>query len=83
MRKMEVDVAVVAGGPAGLAAAITACENDRKTALFEKSNTTGGAANMGMGVLGIDTSIQRSNFNDIDFQTAFRKQTMRSRREIR
>ena len=73
MKKMEVEVAVVAGGPAGLAAAITACENDRKTALFEKSNTTGGAANMGMGVLGIDTAIQRSNFNDIDFQTAFRK----------
>ena len=73
MKKMEVDVAVVAGGPAGLAAAITACENDRKTVIFEKSNTTGGAANMGMGVLGIDTTIQRSNFNDIDFQTAFRK----------
>ena len=72
MKKMEVDVAVIAGGPAGLAAAITACENDRKTVLFEKSNTTGGAANMGMGVLGIDTKIQRANFNDISFAEAFR-----------
>lgn len=73
MRNMEVDVAVIAGGPAGLAAAITACENDRKTVLFEKSNTTGGAANMGMGILGIDTTIQRENFNDISFRDAFRE----------
>ena len=51
MKTMEADVIVVAAGPAGLAAAITAGENDLKAIVFEKSNTTGGAANMGMGHL--------------------------------
>ena len=55
MKTMEADVIVVAAGPAGLAAAITAGENDLKAIVFEKSNTTGGAANMGMGPLGIGT----------------------------
>ena len=58
MKNMEADVIVVAAGPAGLAAAITAGENDLKTIVFEKANTTGGAANMGMGPLGIGTKIQ-------------------------
>ena len=44
MKTMEADVIVVAAGPAGLAAAITAGENDLKGIVFEKSNTTGGAA---------------------------------------
>ena len=57
MKTMEADVIVVAAGPAGLAAAITAGENDLKAIVFEKSNTTGGAANMGMGPLGIGTKI--------------------------
>ena len=42
MKTMEADVIVVAAGPAGLAAAITAGENDLKAIVFEKSNTTGG-----------------------------------------
>ena len=65
MKKMEADVIVVAAGPAGLAAAITAGENDLKAIVFEKSNTTGGAANMGMGPLGIGTKIQKNSFCDI------------------
>lgn len=65
MKKMEADVIVVAGGPAGLAAAITAGENDLKTIVFEKSNTTGGAANMGMGPLGLGTRYQKEGFCDI------------------
>ena len=39
MKTMEADVIVVAAGPAGLAAAITAGENDLKAIVFEKSNT--------------------------------------------
>ena len=46
MKPIAADVIVVAAGPAGLAAAITAGENDLKAIVFEKSNTTGGAANM-------------------------------------
>ena len=70
MKKMEADVIVVAAGPAGLAAAITAGENDLKAIVFEKSNTTGGAANMGMGPLGIGTKIQKKEFKDLTLEEA-------------
>ena len=73
MKQMQADVIVVAAGPAGLAAAITAAENDLKVLVFEKSNTSRGAANMGMGPLGINTSIQRSTFNDISVPYALNK----------
>ncbi len=49
MKTIETDVVVVAGGPAGLAAAITVGEQGLKSVILEKSSATGGAANMGMG----------------------------------
>lgn len=70
MKTMEADVIIAGGGPAGLAAAVTAGENDLTSILFEKTNTTGGAANMGMGPLGIDTKIQKRMFNNITVQEA-------------
>ena len=70
MKRMETDVVVVAGGPAGLAAAITVGENGRKSIILEKSSTTGGAANMGMGPLGIDTKIQKAAFNNLSVEKA-------------
>lgn len=70
MRTMDADVVVVAAGPAGLAAAITAGENDLKAIVFEKANTTGGAANMGMGPLGIGTKYQKDSFCDISVEDA-------------
>lgn len=70
MKTLKTDVVIVAGGPAGLAAAITAGENGLKSIILEKSSTTGGAANMGMGPLGIDTKIQKANFNNISVQEA-------------
>lgn len=73
MKQMQADIIVVAAGPAGLAAAITAGENGKKVLVFEKSNTTGGAANMGMGLLGINTRVQRSNFNEISVNYALSK----------
>lgn len=73
MKQLQADVIVVAGGPAGIAAAITAAENGLKAVVFEKSNTVGGAANMGMGLLGINTHIQRSNFNEISVAEALHK----------
>lgn len=71
MKKLEADVIIAGGGPAGLAASVTAGENDLTSIIFEKTNTTGGAANMGMGPLGIDTKIQKRMFNDITVQEAF------------
>lgn len=70
MKTIETDVVVVAGGPAGLAAAITVGEHGLKSVILEKSSATGGAANMGMGPLGIDTKIQRAAFNNIGVDKA-------------
>lgn len=72
MKTLHTDVVIVAGGPAGLAAAITAGENGLSSIILEKSSTTGGAANMGMGPLGIDTKIQKANFNNISVQEALK-----------
>ena len=73
MRKMEADVIVVAAGLSGLAAACASAEGGAKTLVFEKSNTTGGAANMGMGPLGIGSRIQRSSMVSLTPGEAFRK----------
>ena len=70
MKQLSTDVVIIAGGPAGLAAAITAGERGLKSIILEKSSTTGGAANMGMGPLGINTSIQKAQLNDISVADA-------------
>lgn len=72
VKTLTTDIAIVAGGPAGLAAAITAGEKGLKSIILEKSSTTGGAANMGMGPLGIDTKIQKANFNNISVAEALK-----------
>jgi fumarate reductase flavoprotein subunit len=59
MNTLEADVIVVAGGAAGLSAAIAAVESDARVILFEKGSTTGGTGNMGMGPLGIESRLQR------------------------
>ena len=73
MKKLESDVIVAAAGPAGLSAAVSASERGLKVLVFEKSNVAGGAANMGMGPLGIDTRIQRSMFNELSVEDALSK----------
>src|SRR3989304_1452287 len=59
MSELKADIAVIAGGPAGLCAAIEAAHAGAKVVLFEKGSTTGGAANMGMGPLGIESRLQK------------------------
>lgn len=71
MKEITCDVVVVAAGPAGLAAAISAAENDMSVVVFEKSMNTGGAANMGMGPLGLGTSVQRKELATVDKNKAF------------
>lgn len=73
VKKLETDIVIIAGGPAGLAAAVAAGEGGARTILFDKANAVGGAANMGMGPLGIDTKIQRENFNNITVEEALKK----------
>ena len=70
---MQADVVVVAAGLSGLAASIAAAEEGKSVITVEKSNVTGGAANMGMSPLAIGTKYQRAaNFNMTPGE-AFRK----------
>ncbi|MCL6479423.1 MAG: FAD-dependent oxidoreductase [Peptococcaceae bacterium] len=73
MKNLEADVVVVAAGLSGLAAAIAAAEGGVSVIAFEKGNTTGGAANMGMGPLGIGTRHQQKQQVHITPGEAFRK----------
>jgi len=72
MKTYETDVCVVAGGPAGLAAAISAAEKGARVIILEKANTTGGAGNMGMGPLGIGSRLAKEAMVDLDVERAFR-----------
>jgi fumarate reductase flavoprotein subunit len=56
-----------------MAAGIAAAENGAKVMIFEKSNTTGGAANMGMGPLGVGSPIQKEHMISLTAGEAFRK----------
>lgn len=58
MRRIETEIVVIAAGPSGLAAAAQAAENGARVVVLEKNSTVGGAANMGMGPLGIGTRQQ-------------------------
>lgn len=71
MEKLESDVIIVAAGPAGLAASISAAEAGKKVLTFEKANTTGGTGNMGMGPLGLETRIQKESFIGLSKKEAF------------
>ena len=73
MKQVNTDVIVVAAGLSGLAACVAAAENGAEVIAFEKSNTTGGAANMGMGPLGIGSSVQKNQMVALTPGEAFRK----------
>ncbi len=73
MKQLQTDVIVVAAGLSGLAASIAAAENGANVITFEKSTTTGGAANMGMGPLGVGSRIQKDHMISLTPGEAFRK----------
>lgn len=61
MSNLKCDLIVVGSGPSGLASAISGAENGADVIVVEKANSTGGAANMGMGPFAAGTKIQRKN----------------------
>lgn len=67
----KVDIVVIAAGPSGLSAAVQAAEDGASVIVLEKTDNVGGAANMGMGPLGIGTKYQRANMIDITVEKAF------------
>lgn len=72
MKKMETKVVVIAAGPSGLSAAVQAAEDGADVIVLEKSASVGGAANMGMGPLGIGTKYQKRQLIDITVEKAFK-----------
>ena len=72
MKNLQADVVVIGTGPSGLAACVEASEAGMKVIAFEKQNVSGGAANMGMGPLGIGTRQQQDQMVDIDVERAFK-----------
>ncbi|MCR5526028.1 MAG: FAD-dependent oxidoreductase [Lachnospiraceae bacterium] len=73
MKTLTADVVVIGSGPSGLSAAAQASEDGAKVVVFEKANVSGGAANMGMGPLGIGTKHQQDMMVDIDVKSAFKE----------
>lgn len=77
MKHMEADVVVVACGMSGLAALTQAQESlnatgGGKAIAFEKSGTSGGAANMGMALLAFESQLQKEQMvNDFTKDDAF------------
>lgn len=61
MKQLEADIIVVALGPAGMAATVQAAELGAKVIAFEKANTPGGAANMGMGPFAVESKLQKEH----------------------
>lgn len=73
MKEITVDLAVVAAGPSGLAAAVSGAENGLSVAVFEKTSVTGGSANMGMGPFAVGSKVQKRNLIGITREEAFDK----------
>lgn len=71
MADFETQIVVIAAGPSGLSAAVQAAEDGADVIVLEKASAVGGAANMGMGPLGIGTRYQKENMIDITVEKAF------------
>ena len=72
MKNLKADVVVIGTGPSGLAACVEASDAGMNVIAFEKAAVSGGAANMGMGPLGIGTKQQYSQMVDITVEKAFK-----------
>jgi Succinate dehydrogenase/fumarate reductase, flavoprotein subunit len=71
MKTIDTQIVVIAAGPSGLCAAVQAAQEGAKVIVLEKAATVGGAANMGMGPLGIGTKYQKRQMIDLSVEKAF------------
>ena len=71
MKELTTQIVVIAAGPSGLSAAVQAAEDGASVIVIEKAANIGGAANMGMGPLGIGTKYQKQQMIDITVEKAF------------
>ena len=72
MKQIRTDVVVIAGGTAGLAAAIAAAEGGAGVIVLEKASTTGGAGNMAFGPFAVESRLQRLKQIDFSREDAFK-----------
>jgi fumarate reductase flavoprotein subunit len=68
---LEADVVVIGAGTAGLPAALTAADGGAKVIVFEKTNSTGGTGNMGMGPFAVESRLQREKHVALTKDQAF------------
>jgi len=68
---LEADVIVIGGGASGITAAVAAAEKDASVIVLEKGSTTGGAANMGMGIFAVESRHQKAQMVDLTKEDAF------------
>ncbi|MDR0851444.1 MAG: FAD-dependent oxidoreductase [Clostridiales Family XIII bacterium] len=71
MAKLEADVIVIGGGASGITAAVAAAEKDASVIVIEKGKTTGGAANMGMGLFAVESKYQKAQLVDFTKEDAY------------
>lgn len=71
MKEYSAQIGIIAAGPAGLSAAVQSAQMGASVVLLEKATAVGGAANMGMGPLGIGTRYQRQQMESITVEKAF------------
>lgn len=72
MKTFETDICVIAGGPSGLASAISAAEKGANVIILEKAAITGGAGNMGMGPFAVESPVQKAAMNPLTLEEAFK-----------
>lgn len=72
MKHLETEIVVIGAGPAGLAAAISAAERGNQVVVLEKGTTTGGTANMGMGLFAVESRLQKERQIALSKEEAFR-----------
>ena len=73
MKQYNANVCIIAAGPAGLAAAVTAAEEGLSVIVLEKAPTAGGTANMGMGPFGVESRLQKANMINLTKEEVFLK----------
>lgn len=70
-KNLEADVIVIGGGASGITAAVAAAEKGASVIVLEKGSTTGGAANMGMGIFAVESEQQKAQLVDFTQEDAF------------
>jgi len=69
---INLDLAIIGSGAAGLAAALTAAEGGTKVGIFEKQRSLGGASNFFEGIFAVESEMQRNEYITYSRDEAFK-----------